>query len=171
MALNYRNMWLLFSGIAALKVRTGGSKRPGIITEETEYGKLYVNYPMIESLRDNKPPCQEKCFRNCAISLNEIGRYKRSVHVLQDYQDSLAEEEMGIYGRMLPNVIEGTTSLSINAKEFIREVRTKTLTFYEKIPSDSLHAGIKSECETFIHNINKYMYLFSLTDQEFKGGE
>lgn len=31
-ALNYRNMWLLFSGIAALKVRTGGSKRPGIIT-------------------------------------------------------------------------------------------------------------------------------------------
>ena len=30
-ALNYRNMWLLFSGIAALKVRTGGSKRPGII--------------------------------------------------------------------------------------------------------------------------------------------
>lgn len=105
--------------------------------------------------------------------------FKKNIHtylddfleILQDYQDSLAEEEMGIYGRMLPNVIEGTTSLSINAKEFIREVRTKTLTFYEKIPSDSLHAGIKSECETFIHNINKYVYLFSLTDQEFKGGE
>lgn len=30
-ALNYRNMWLLFSGMAALKVRTGGSKSPGII--------------------------------------------------------------------------------------------------------------------------------------------
>ena len=34
MALNYRNMWLLFSGIAALKVRTGGSKRPGIISHK-----------------------------------------------------------------------------------------------------------------------------------------
>ena len=31
MALNYRNMWLSFSGMVALKVRTGGSKSPGII--------------------------------------------------------------------------------------------------------------------------------------------
>ena len=54
---------------------------------ETEFGKLYVNYPMVESLRDNKPPLQEYCFRNCAISLDEIGSYKHSVHTLQDYQD------------------------------------------------------------------------------------
>ena len=32
MALNYRNIWLSFSGMVALKVRTGGSKSPGIIT-------------------------------------------------------------------------------------------------------------------------------------------
>ena len=31
-ALNYRNMWLSFSGMVALKVRKGGSKNPGIIT-------------------------------------------------------------------------------------------------------------------------------------------
>ena len=30
-ALNYRNIWLSFSGQVALKVRTGGSKSPGII--------------------------------------------------------------------------------------------------------------------------------------------
>ena len=42
---------------------------------------------MVESLRDNKPPLQEYCFRNCAISLDEIGSYKHSVHTLQDYQD------------------------------------------------------------------------------------
>src|SRR5699024_6593028 len=34
-ALNYRNMWLLFSGMAALKVRTGGSKSPGIIISKS----------------------------------------------------------------------------------------------------------------------------------------
>ena len=33
-ALNYRNIWLPFSGMVALKVRTGGSKSPGIITYE-----------------------------------------------------------------------------------------------------------------------------------------
>ena len=32
MALNYRNAWLSFSGMAALKIRTGGSKNPGIIS-------------------------------------------------------------------------------------------------------------------------------------------
>ena len=32
-ALNYRNMWLSFSGMVALKVRTGGSKSPGIIKQ------------------------------------------------------------------------------------------------------------------------------------------
>ena len=33
MALNYRNIWLSFSGMVALKVRTGGSKSPGIIID------------------------------------------------------------------------------------------------------------------------------------------
>ena len=32
-ALNYRNMWLSFSGMVALKVRTGGLKSPGIISK------------------------------------------------------------------------------------------------------------------------------------------
>ena len=33
MALNYRNIWLSFSGMVALKVRTGGSESPGIINQ------------------------------------------------------------------------------------------------------------------------------------------
>ena len=33
-ALNYRNIWLPFSGMVALKVRTGGSESPGIIKQE-----------------------------------------------------------------------------------------------------------------------------------------
>lgn len=32
-ALNYRNIWLPFSGMVALKVRTGGSEIPGIIKD------------------------------------------------------------------------------------------------------------------------------------------
>lgn len=91
--------------------------------------------------------------------------------VLSEYQDGLAEEEMGIYGRMLPNVIVGTASMSNTPKEFIQEVKTATLAFYEGLPQDAIHAGIRSECETFIHDINKYVYLFSLTDQEFKDRE
>ena len=45
MALNYRNIWLSFSGMVALKVRTGGSKSPGIIivTLEEKIEKAQIN--------------------------------------------------------------------------------------------------------------------------------
>lgn len=36
-ALNYRNMWLSFSGMMALKVRTGGLKSPGIISVQKTF--------------------------------------------------------------------------------------------------------------------------------------
>ena len=65
---------------------------------------------------------------------------------------------------MQPNVIEGVKSQSLNAIDFINEVKIATETFYNNIPSDTCYVGIKSETETFIHNIFKYKYLFELTD-------
>ena len=47
---------------------------------------------------------------------------------------------------------------------FINEVKIATETFYNNIPSDACYVGIKSETETFIHNIFKYKYLFELCD-------
>lgn len=41
-ALNYRNMWLSFSGMVAPKVRTGGSESSGIITYETDKEKIEI---------------------------------------------------------------------------------------------------------------------------------
>ena len=35
-ALNYRNAWLSFFGMVALKIRTCGSKNPGIINEKAD---------------------------------------------------------------------------------------------------------------------------------------
>ena len=56
-ALNYRNMWLSFSGMVALKVRTGGSKSPGIITEKLfnkhrllDYHRILFDIPYREKL-------------------------------------------------------------------------------------------------------------------------
>jgi hypothetical protein len=48
-ALNYRNIWLPFSGMVALKVRTGGSESPGIIKR----GKIKnPAYKMIAEIED-----------------------------------------------------------------------------------------------------------------------
>lgn len=97
---------------------------------------------------------------------------KKNIHVYLDefldiisnYQDELAEEYQGLLGHMQPNVIKGTPSDVLNAMDFINEVKTGTVKFYENIPEGTLYAGIRSECETFIHNILKYKYLFELCD-------
>ena len=98
--------------------------------------------------------------------------HKKNIHVyldeflgvISDYQDGLAEEYQGLLGHMQPNVIKGTPSDVLNAMDFINEVKAGTTKFYENIPEGTLYAGIRSECETFIHNILKYKYLFELSD-------
>ena len=50
--------------------------------------------------------------------------------------------------------------------EFIKQVRLKTLDFYNTISPNIIYAGVRSECETFIHEINKYNYLFGLCYKE-----
>ena len=97
---------------------------------------------------------------------------KKNIHVyldeflgvLSDYQDGLAEEYQGLLGHMQPNVIKGTPCDCLNAIDFINEVKSNTYKYYDNIPEGTSYAGIKSECETFIHNILKYKYLFELTD-------
>ncbi len=56
-----------------------------IFDNETELGKLYINYPMVESLRDNKS--DDTCFRRCSIPINEIGNYKNRVTECKEFQD------------------------------------------------------------------------------------
>ena len=48
MALNYRNIWLSFSGMVALKVRTGGSKSPGIIKQVKTQRKVMLRKCKLE---------------------------------------------------------------------------------------------------------------------------
>ena len=98
---------------------------------------------------------------------------KKNIHVyldeflgvLSDYQDALAEDIMGVLGsRLNPDSIEGISCSSDNAIDFIKEVDTSTISFYRKISNNPNYVGIKSETETFIHNIKKYNYLFNLCD-------
>jgi hypothetical protein len=96
--------------------------------------------------------------KNIHVYLDEF------LDVISDYQDGLAEGYMGILGKMQPNVIKGTSSDALNAIDFIEEVKAGTLSFYDKIPQETVYKGITSECETFIQNINKYNYLFHLCD-------
>ena len=55
-------------------------------SDETNLGKLYINYPMTESIRDiTRDDC---CYRRCVLEIAELCRYKQIVHEMKDYQDS-----------------------------------------------------------------------------------
>lgn len=129
-------------------------------SKSLEGNQFFINF--LNKLEGWKTKCKNLHWaapkKNIHVYLDEF------LDIMSDYQDSLAEEYQGILGHMQPNAIKGIPSDMLNAQDFIKEVRNGTIDFYEKIPSESIYAGIKSECETFIHNILKYKYLFELCD-------
>ena len=99
--------------------------------------------------------------KNVHVYLDEF------LEVISDYQDTVAEGIMGVLSVHLgPSDVKGDPGNAQNAQQFVDEVKTGTLSFYKQIPENPLYAGLKSECETFIQNVNKFDYLFSLCDQK-----
>lgn len=97
--------------------------------------------------------------KNVHVYLDEF------LEVISDYQDTVAEGIMGVLSvHLRPNDVKGDPGNAQNAQQFVDEVKAGTLNFYKQIPENPLYAGLKSECETFIQNVNKFDYLFSLCD-------
>ena len=142
----------LFSEV---NIKTNKEETTQISTEQ-----FFINF--INKLEGFKTKCKNLHWsapkKNIHVYLDDF------LSVMSDYQDSIAEDYQGILGHMQPNVIEGVKSQSLNAIDFINEVKIATETFYNNIPSDTCYVGIKSETETFIHNIFKYKYLFEICD-------
>ena len=127
---------------------------------EVSGSQFFINF--LNQLEGWKTKCKNLHWaapkKNIHVYLDEF------LDVLSDYQDGLAEEYQGLLGHMQPNVIKGTPCDCLNAIDFINEVKSTTYKYYDNIPEGTSYAGIKSECETFIHNILKYKYLFELCD-------
>lgn len=130
------------------------------ISKEITDNQFFINF--LNQLEGWKTKCKNLHWsapkKNIHVYLDEF------LSILSDYQDGLAEGYQGILGKMAPNAIKGISSDALNATDFIQEVKLGTLKFYESIPQETVYKGITSECETFIQNINKYIYLFSLCD-------
>ena len=130
------------------------------ISTEVSGSQFFINF--LNQLEGWKTKCKNLHWaapkKNIHIYLDEF------LDILSNYQDGLAEEYQGLLGHMQPNVIKGTPCDCLNAIDFINEVKSNTYKYYDNIPEGTSYAGIKSECETFIHNILKYKYLFELCD-------
>lgn len=87
------------------------------------------------------------------------------LEVVEDFQDKIAECAMGITGVSFKmNTVYGTHFEASCTKELMDYVQRKALEFYNAIPETAICAGIKSETEVFILNINQYVFRFKLTE-------
>lgn len=128
--------------------------------KEISNSQFFINF--LNQIEGWKTKCKNLHWaapkKNIHVYLDEF------LDIMSDYQDGLAEGYQGILGKMAPNAIKSIPSESLNAIDLISEVLKGTIEFYDKIPQSTVYKGITSECETFIQNINKYKYLFSLCD-------
>lgn len=130
------------------------------VHQEPENGSMEFFIAFISKVEGWKTRCKNLHWaakrKNIHVYLDDF------LSVLSDYQDSIAEDCMGILGKFSPIAVSGVAPGAIDPYGFIDEVRQGVLKFYDSLPKESVYAGIRSETENFIHEVNKYRYLFSL---------
>jgi len=80
------------------------------------------------------------------------------------FQDTVAEGWMGINGQ-LDSDVPFLMPESNTPEEFIQELEEKVLDCYRLLDDDPKYQGLKGEFESFIQTIEKYKYLFGLTEE------
>lgn len=139
------------------------------------FGELVNSFQQSESTQPNESQmfinfiCKLEGFKTrcknlhwAAMKMNIHKALDEFLDIMNEYEDSLAEDYMGILGQMAPDDINGISCMAVCPISFIEEVRKETEDFYNIIPNNTVYKGIASETETFIHNINKYKYLFEI---------
>lgn len=87
-------------------------------------------------------------------------RIDQMLNATNDFQDSIAEEAMGVHNQFGPAMINGIQCLITDPIYLLEEIKSKMKIFHHSICEDELYMGIKAEIEVFIHEINKHIYLF-----------
>lgn len=108
--------------------------------------------------------CKAKNLHWAAPKKN-IHEYLDDFHkIMSDFQDKIAEGYMGILGKMEPSDVKYIECGDMTYNKFLQHVLEETVQFYRRIPEGPEFKGIVGETESFIQEIQKYKYLFSLCD-------
>jgi len=98
-----------------------------------------------------------------ASGFNIHKRLDDLLDIVSDYQDTVAESSMGIWGQVDSTFLQPTVPVSLKDPiEMLEALTNDILNFYAKYSEEKIIAGLKSEQETFIVNLQQQMYLFKL---------
>ena len=85
--------------------------------------------------------------------------------VIADFKDKVAEIEQSISGKLPVNKLKPVPYRVKGLKKFVTDVITSVKIFYKRIKGDE-YIGIRSECENFIGEMQRKLYLVNFTMKE-----
>ena len=119
-ALNYRNMWLSFSGMVAPKVRTGGSESPGII----RYGNWDAITPIFKFSPD---------VRKVIYTANAIESLNSTYHKL-NRQKSIFSSDTALLKAPYLATFEATKKLTMSIRNWGQVYGELSIMYEERLP-------------------------------------
>lgn len=86
---------------------------------------------------------------------------------LADFQDLVAEVEQSLSGNLPLNQLSTSRYKVKNLKQFVNDVILTTTKFYNRLKRKSdEYIGMRSECESFLAQMQRYNYLVDFTLKE-----
>ena len=85
---------------------------------------------------------------------------------IADFQDQIAEVEQSISGKLKLNKLKPTSYKVKNLRSFVQDVLDDTNVFFKKIPNNDNYVGMKSDCEAFLSEMQRELYLVNFTLKE-----
>jgi hypothetical protein len=91
---------------------------------------------------------------------------------IADFQDVVAEVEQSLSGNLPLNELKPTKYKVKNLKQFVLDVIDVTTRFYNRLKRrGDDYIGMRSECESFLAQMQRYKYLVDFTlKEDFKKG-
>ena len=106
--------------------------------------------------------------KNCHFSADSMSEHKLMDEIadtIASNQDEIGEICQGIHGQFNKTTIKGNEYKLSTSKKFINDVINSINEFYKKIQGEN-YVGLRSVVETFIGDMNKYVYLLNLCLKE-----
>lgn len=84
---------------------------------------------------------------------------------ISEHQDQISEVEQSINGNLGFNKLSGEKYEVSNLKSFVEDVIESCLSFYKSLNGDE-YVGMKSDCESFLSDMQRKLYLVKFTLKE-----
>ena len=88
---------------------------------------------------------------------------------IAEHQDKVSEVEQSISGKFTKGQLKPTEYKVTTLKKFVEDVLDQTNTFLKEVEKmGDTYIGMKSDCESFISDMQRFLYLTDFTVKESK---